>query len=87
MRECDECQCGVALVWVRHTERRTGVARVLLDGLVQRYLFPYLYYLARASFVFSHTIARDALAFSQPTDAGKALAAAYCGQEYLVYKG
>jgi hypothetical protein len=39
------------------------------------------------SFVFSYRLSVREIAFSQPTDKGKALASKYCGDEYLVYKG
>jgi hypothetical protein len=37
--------------------------------------------------VFSYKLSVREIAFSQPTNNGKALARSYCGDEYLIYKG
>lgn len=61
---------GVLRMWVAAKHRRTGVATTLLDA-------------ARHHEV--DTVAKVAVAFSEPTDAGLAFARKYCGVEPLVF--
>jgi GNAT superfamily N-acetyltransferase len=64
---------GVAQIWVHPEARRRGVARRLLDA-------------ARASAVYGVAVPLELCAFSQPTAAGRATAAAYFGREdFLVF--
>lgn len=66
---------GARGVWVAPGHRRRGVATALLDA-------------GRAAASPLASIPRGALAFSAPTDAGAALAAAYAGGgAYLTYQG
>ena len=66
-------QCGVSHIWVEPAHRRQGIGRALLDA-VRKHMRPGL------------EVALDALAFSQPTARGTALAAAYVGGgRFLVY--
>jgi GNAT superfamily N-acetyltransferase len=65
---------GVAQVWVAAAFRRRGVARGLLDA-------------ARRHAVFGCEVPRAALAFSQPTAGGLALAAAYLGTPHVPVYG
>ncbi|RKO90533.1 ESCO1/2 acetyl-transferase-domain-containing protein [Blyttiomyces helicus] len=67
--------CGISRVWVFKKDRRKGVASRMLDAV-------------RARFLFGCTLARGSIAFSQPTEAGRALAEGYCGRrDFLVYIG
>lgn len=64
---------GVAQVWVHPSQRRRGVARILLDA-------------ARAHAVWAYPVPLSELAFTQPTQDGYILAARYTGTEaFLVY--
>lgn len=66
-------RCGVSHIWVAFDARRTGLARRLLDAV-------------RRNMVAGFEVPPGELAFSQPTAAGRALAAAYTGCErFLVY--
>ena len=66
--------CGISHIWVASAHRRRGVARALLDA-------------ARRHLASSFEVPLDELAFSQPTAQGRALAAAYVGeQQFLVYR-
>ena len=65
--------CGISHIWVASAHRRRGVARALLDA-------------ARRHLASSFEVPLEELAFSQPTAQGRALAAAYVGeQQFLVY--
>ena len=64
---------GVSHIWVDGTRRREGLARLLLDT-------------ARKGIGTGFTVPIERLAFSQPTRAGRRLAAWYSGTEaFLVY--
>ncbi|KAI8476114.1 MAG: ESCO1/2 acetyl-transferase-domain-containing protein [Monoraphidium minutum] len=65
---------GVRMVWVSAEQRRKGVASRLLDA-------------ARANLVQCYVAPRAQVAFTHPTEAGAALAAAYVGpqQGWLIY--
>ncbi|GBF89069.1 N-acetyltransferase [Raphidocelis subcapitata] len=64
---------GVRMVWVSAEHRRRGVASRLLDA-------------ARSNMVQCYVAPRAQAAFTQPTEAGAALAAAYVGpQGWLIY--
>lgn len=65
---------GVRMVWVSAEHRRRGLASRLLDA-------------ARANVVQCYVAPRAQVAFTQPTEAGAALAAAYVGaqQGWLIY--
>ncbi|KAK9805899.1 hypothetical protein WJX73_002728 [Symbiochloris irregularis] len=77
--EVDETQphaaaCGVRVVWVSAECRRQGVATGLLNA-------------ARANCIPGYIVPRHELAFSQPTEAGRHLAAKYTGTDtFLVYR-
>ncbi|GAB4818787.1 hypothetical protein N2152v2_005833 [Parachlorella kessleri] len=65
--------CGIRLVWVSLEARRKGVATRLLDCV-------------RSHFVRGYVVPRHELAFTQPSDQGKALIEAYtCTRRFLVY--
>lgn len=65
--------CGVRGIWVSRTERRKGIASHLLDAM-------------RKTFCVGVTLETSQCAFSQPTPAGEAFAARYCGTpSFLVY--
>eukprot|EP00727_Mastigamoeba_balamuthi_P006021 m51a1_g2038 putative n-acetyltransferase esco2-like isoform x1 (310) ;mRNA; r:1343941-1345388 len=55
-----EAPCGVSRIWVHRSARRQGVATRLLDAV-------------RTDFCYGRVLARDELAFSQPTAMGRAL--------------
>ena len=64
---------GVRLVWVSVEARRRGVATRLLDC-------------ARSQGVRGYVVPRHELAFTQPSDQGRALIEAYtCTRRFLVY--
>ncbi|KAL2915413.1 hypothetical protein HK105_205029 [Polyrhizophydium stewartii] len=65
--------CGISRIWVAAADRRKGVATRLLDAVRHR-------------FVLGCELARNALAFSQPTSAGRHLARQYLGERYKVYR-
>ncbi|KAI9103244.1 ESCO1/2 acetyl-transferase-domain-containing protein [Phlyctochytrium arcticum] len=66
-------RCGISRVWVLKTQRRNGIAFRLLD-------------LIRAKFIYGTLLAKQQLAFSQPTQAGRKLAERYFRQSnFLVY--
>jgi N-acetyltransferase len=66
---------GVRRIWVHPTHRRRGVASRLL-GAVSR------------DFVHGHSVARSAIAFTEPTADGSAFARAFCGSAAVrVYAG
>ncbi len=62
---------GIYQMWTHQSYRRKGIATRMLDTVRQR-------------FVWGMTIGYEALAFSQPTTDGLALAQAYCGSEKRV---
>ncbi len=62
---------GIYQMWTHQSYRRKGIATRLLDTVRQR-------------FVWGMNMGREALAFSQPTTDGLALAQAYCGSEKRV---
>lgn len=65
---------GIGLIWVHRDCRRMGIAKKMLDG-------------ARMSFVYGMHIAKNRIAFSQPTNAGLAFAKDYVHpHEVLVYE-
>ncbi|KAJ2941242.1 hypothetical protein O0L34_g3438 [Tuta absoluta] len=66
-------KCGVSRIWTHRSWRRRGLATRMLEC-------------ARASFLLGAALARQDLAFSAPTAAGKALATHYCGTpNFYVY--
>lgn len=66
--------CGVRGIWVSLSERRKGVASHLLDAM-------------RKTFCMGVTLEARQCAFSQPSPAGEAFAARYCGtRSFLVYQ-
>lgn len=74
-RRLEAAAAGVRCVWVHPLHRRGGTARRLLDAV-------------RAGMVAGAHLPASMLAFSQPTPAGRALAAAYTGTDaFLVYDG
>ena len=65
---------GISHIWVERGRRRSGVARELLEAV-------------RRHFATGFDVPLDKLAFSQPTAAGRRLAASYSGTEaFLVYE-
>lgn len=60
--------CGISHIWTDRRCRRKGIARALLDCI-------------REHFAMGFQLPIDQLAFSQPTAAGRRLAAAYTGTE------
>ena len=65
--------CGVTLIWVAARDRRRGLATALLDA-------------ARTHYAAAFEVPVERLAFSQPTELGRRLAASYTGREdFLVY--
>ncbi|KAH6571170.1 hypothetical protein BASA50_005390 [Batrachochytrium salamandrivorans] len=64
--------CGISRIWVAREYRRKGVATRLLDAVRHRYIL-------------GTVLAREAIAFSQPSDSGGMLACSYLGQGYRVY--
>jgi hypothetical protein len=66
--------CGVSEVWVLPGQRRSGIALRLLEALLTSYAVP-------------SRLDRAAVAFSQPTRAGRLLGAKFFGTEkFLVYR-
>ncbi|KAI9350072.1 ESCO1/2 acetyl-transferase-domain-containing protein [Zopfochytrium polystomum] len=65
--------CGISRIWVSREHRRKGIASRLLDVVRRRFLF-------------GCTLSKSQLAFSQPTNSGQQLAAAYLGgSDFFVY--
>jgi N-acetyltransferase len=65
--------CGISRIWVNETERRRGIATKLLEAV-------------RSNFVYGCSIAKEQLAFTQPTPDGKNFFTKYIGMEaFLVY--
>ncbi|GJP60239.1 hypothetical protein CLOP_g17450 [Closterium sp. NIES-67] len=65
--------CGVRAIWVHPAHRRRGIATEMMKALSR-------------SFAYACTLTPSAIAFSQPTDAGRAFAAAFCHPKpFLVY--
>jgi len=65
--------CGVRAIWTHSSARRRGYARAMLNSM-------------RAHLVPGYIIPVKECAFTQPTEAGTALALAYCeGETFLVY--
>ena len=65
--------CGISYIWTDRQHRRRGVARALLEAV-------------RRHFAMGFEVPVAQLAFSQPTAAGRHLAAAYAGDDaFLVY--
>ena len=68
-----EAVCGISRIWVAEPMRRKHVASRLLDCV-------------RMNFLYIYTLAKNQLAFSDPTQLGQTLARAYLGDErFLVY--
>lgn len=66
-------ECGVRYVWVNRSHRRMGIARALVEAL-------------RAHLLQGRCIAREHVAFSQPTNDGHAFALRYAGTpRFTVY--
>ncbi|KAH9674365.1 protein CHROMOSOME TRANSMISSION FIDELITY 7 [Citrus sinensis] len=66
--------CGIRAIWVTPSNRRKGIASLLLDAV-------------RRSFCGEIVLEKSQLAFSQPSSAGKALASNYFGTaSFLVYR-
>ena len=69
----ESARCGVRAIWTHSTARRRGLAREMLNTM-------------RAHLVPGYVIASKECAFTQPTEAGTALALAYCDSDtFLVY--
>lgn len=68
-----DVKLGVNRIWVHPEFRRQGVAFQLLDC-------------ARNNFYLGHCIPRHCVAFSDPTEAGSALAVRYNDGRLLVYR-
>ncbi|XP_028412296.1 N-acetyltransferase ESCO2-like [Dendronephthya gigantea] len=67
-------QCGISRVWVLQQYRRKKIATRILDCV-------------RNDFMFGGVVAKELLAFSDPTPLGKQLAESYCGIEnFLVFR-
>lgn len=67
-------QCGISRIWVLQQYRRKGIATRLLECV-------------RNHFMFGCVIAKESLAFSDPTPLGKRLAESYSGTEsFLVFR-
>ena len=68
-----EAVCGISRIWVAESMRRKHVASRLLDCV-------------RMNFLYIYTLAKNQLAFSDPTQLGQSLARSYLGGErFLVY--
>lgn len=69
----ESARCGVRAIWTHSKARRRGLAREMLNSM-------------RAHLVPGYVIASKECAFTQPTEAGTALALAYCDSDtFLVY--
>lgn len=65
--------CGISRIWTSANSRKQGVATTLMNSL-------------RCNYVYGHALSIEQIAFSSPTDAGKAFITKYTGtQEYFVY--
>jgi len=65
--------CGINRMWVKKSERRCGIAKKLVDAV-------------RKTMFFQHEVSMDQLAFSQPTENGRAFAEKYTNMnDFLVY--
>ena len=65
--------CGVRAIWTHASARRRGYARAMLNSM-------------RAHLVVGYVVDAKECAFTQPTEAGTALALSYCEDEtFLVY--
>lgn len=72
-RQRVRAMCGVRLVWVSTEARRRGIATRLLDCM-------------RSQFMRGYVVPRHELAFTQPSDQGRALIEAYTSnRKFLVY--
>ncbi|GLH06785.1 N-acetyltransferase eco [Gryllus bimaculatus] len=66
-------QCGISRIWTAPDLRRKGIASKLVDSL-------------RLSFMFDHILDKKEIAFSVPTENGKAFATNYMKtSEFMVY--
>ena len=73
-RQRVRASCGVRLIWVSIGARRQGLATRLLDW-------------ARARFMQGYVVPRHELAFTQPTEQGRAFIEAFTGTpRFLVYE-
>jgi len=68
--EAVPASCGVSHIWVLPAHRRRGLGSHLLDAV-------------RRHMALAFEVGREGLAFCQPTEAGRALAASYVGQAGL----
>jgi len=65
--------CGINRIWVKASERKSGIATKLVDAMC-------------GDFIFQCPIELSQLAFSQPTESGRAFAQKYTGvKDFLVY--
>eukprot|EP00951_Prasinocladus_malaysianus_P050584 scaffold681920_cov50-Prasinocladus_malaysianus.AAC.1 len=58
--------CGIKTIWVAPGSRRQGIASMLVDA-------------ARCNCIAGYVVPRNEVAFLDPTDSGRLLAAAYTG--------
>lgn len=66
-------KCGVSRIWVSQVCRKEGIGTALLNCL-------------RGNFMFGSILTKDDIAFSSPTDAGKAFATKYFNTpNFLIY--
>ena len=69
----ESIKCGVSRIWVAKTQRRRGIATAMLECL-------------RRNFLFGYYLQINDVAFSSPSEDGKALASKFFGgPQYLVY--
>ena len=69
----EKASCGVRAIWAHPSVRRQGYARVMLNAM-------------RAHTILGYVVPVSECAFTQPTEAGTALALGYCGEDtFLVY--
>jgi N-acetyltransferase len=64
--------CGISRIWVHPAHRRTGIARKLIET-------------CRYHFIYGFAVPIDQIAFSQPTNDGKAFAS-HINPQFLVYR-
>ena len=87
--------CGISRIWVSRQYRRRGIATKLLDFVRLSFASVYrdascgtdtLAFIIRKNYIYGCCLDRSAIAFSQPTGDGKALATIYTGtSEFLAY--
>lgn len=66
-------KCGVSRIWVSQGHRKEGIGTALLNCL-------------RGNFIYGYILTKEDIAFSSPTEAGKAFAAKYFNNSnFLIY--